>query len=273
MEEEEIQEETTKMKLESIVPIEILAELRESFPIETHETKKMDDGFQQTGVKPAYVTERLNKVLGIEGWEAEEVEIKEHENHIATKVKLTIFITTKTDDTYTKVPIATRTQWGSARIWNKSEYGDVLKSAFTNGLCKAASLFDIAHEAYKGLLAPVESVDDVIDEAAAEEHDKKKNPSKKTTKRTTKKLSAEESAAKPASNETLKVLRKELLGLFTSKGLTRVELQNMMSKNFGKNESRQLTEEELSKLVKIVKELPDESHTEDGKSITEEVAA
>lgn len=273
---QEITEEDTNaalVQLDSIVPKEILERLREEFPRDTHESKKMDNNFVQTGIKPAYVTERLNQVFGFEGWEAEEVEIREEGKDIATKVKLTIFIITKSEDgTYTKIPIASRTQWGSSRRYGNQLYGDVLKSAFTNGLCKAASLFDVAHDAYKGLLAPVESLDDMIDEDEADAHDKKKSKTTKTKKLVTK-SEPETTSSKNANTADLKVLRKRLLGLFTSKGLTRKSLQDIMVAKFNKDESRQLSELELEQLVKLVEDMPNESHSKTSESATEEVAA
>jgi hypothetical protein len=266
--EEEKQEEKARIELSSIIPKEILSGLREEFPKETHESKKMDDNFVQTGIKPAYITERLNQVLGVDGWEAEELEVKVEDKDIATKVKLTLFTWIKdVNGVINKVPIISRSQWGSARRHTKGEFGDALKSAYTNGICKCASLFDVAHDAYKGLLAPVESSDDLIDENEAAKQDKKKATKKRAGKGATKTEDA------TAPNTDLKAIRKELLTLFTQKGLTRNELQGMMKDQFGKEESRQLNKEEMEKLVAMVKELPDEPHTNDGTSNPEEVAA
>lgn len=275
-EEEKASEEASldKVKTESLIPASILAKLREEFPVDTHYSTKMDNEFVQTGIRPAYVTERLNQVFGFEGWEAVEVEIKEDGKDIATKVRLTVFLTVKSEDgAYTKIPIAVREQWGSTRRFGSQLYGDALKSAFTNGLCKAASLLDVAHHAYKGLLAPVESIDDIIDENEAEAHEKKKKSAAKKSSPKSEKTSSLKEGSDKAAPATLKSSRKELLSLFTSKGLTRVALQKMMQKEFGKDESRQLDENELTKLIELVKEFPDESHTEASEKHTEEVTA
>lgn len=250
------EEKQEKVNLESIVPTTILSQLRESFPASTHESKRMDDGFVQTGVKPAYVIERLNAVLGIEGWEAEELETRIESPFYATKVKLTVFLIVKDGNgLLNKIPIATRTQWGSAKSHSKSELGDVLKSAFTNGLCKAASMLDVAHEAYKGILPPVVSKENlVVDESEAAEYDKKE-AKKKTLARSTPK------SEEPA-NKDLRALRKEILTKFTEKNLTRNDLEKMMIDNFGKNESRQLDETELKRLSSLIDEIPNESLSE-----------
>jgi hypothetical protein len=249
-----------KVNLTSLVPKSIHDSLRESFPRETHESKKLDENFTVTGVKPAYIIERLNTVLGVEGWEAEELETKVDEPHYATKVKLTVYLIMRTPDGLAhKVPVAVRTQWGGAKRHKNSELGDVLKSAFTNGLCKAASMLDIAHEAYKGLLEEVivESKDLQIDEAEAVAHDANK---KKTTARSTPKV------AEPLPSDT-RALRKEILNKFTQKGLTRNDLEKLMQDNFGKTESRQLSDTELQKLSTLIDKIPDEPLTESVESL------
>lgn len=109
-----------------------------------------------TGYKPQYIIERLNDCFGHEGWDFEIVA------HDIVKVeawvlgRLTVYAS-KFDKDAIDGPIIRKVmtkkeQFGTGRYNKGTSLGDTFKSAATNALEKCASLLDIGHEAYKGLV-------------------------------------------------------------------------------------------------------------------------
>lgn len=126
---------------------EIYKKLSAPFPEEAL-SKDSSRGFDLTSVKAQYVVERLNDVLGIDGWRVtgEYEYIKDKEGTIEDVVfhgKLLIRI---------------------GRLWHiiesvghsemKKHVGDSLKGARTDFLSKAASLVGVANDVFKGKVKP-----------------------------------------------------------------------------------------------------------------------
>lgn len=250
--------DTNVIERNTIIPESIISALREDFPRETHESRKLDNNFVQTGIKPAYVIERLNEILGMDGWDYKIEEERETSYEAMAKVTMNIYILkpvyTTDPDTNTKemvaidkTLIASRTQWGGNGIFNQKSISDAKKGAITNAICKCASMFDVAHKAYKGLLPPVEInaeaiTDKEIQEAEQETANIKKKPGRK-------KLPTSE-----VSEDEFKKIKKELTDYFVEHGLSRDYLIKLAESNFGKSESKDLTPQECKFLLELVKE-------------------
>lgn len=129
-----------------------IKEIRADFPKESVQVKKgfknPETGEQDylTGYKPQYIFERLNDVFGHDGWNYEILShgmIDGEKKGVAdvwVLGRLTIKDITVVD------------QFGTGSYNKGTSIGDALKSAATNALEKCASLKDIGHIAYKGLL-------------------------------------------------------------------------------------------------------------------------
>lgn len=235
MGEEETKEET--VDIQSAIPKEITSALKEEFPRETHETKRQENGFIQTGIKPVYVIERLNEVLGIDGWDYEILDEVFTDYEAMAKVRLNVYMVDKTS--LAKLLVASRVQWGGNQISNKKLLSDAKKGAITNAICKAASLIDVAHQAYKGLLPPVEEEGETITDEEAQAADAEAKA--KTTE-------------PPVADDEYKKAKKELMDFFVKQKLNRNHLKKLMEKHIGKQESKDLTTAELGKLLEIAKE-------------------
>lgn len=131
--------------------------LKGSFPKEALQvyTKYTDaetgNDVSLVGFKPAYIIERLNEALGHDGWSYRVLEHwvsdKEDKHRTAWVLgELTVF------NTSDRTILTVKNQFGHCNINRALPIGDALKGAATNALEKAASLMDIGHEAYKGLL-------------------------------------------------------------------------------------------------------------------------
>lgn len=110
--------------------------------IQRSEGSKTGKGYDTTGYGYQFVVNRLNEVVGVEGWNYEYREINKTEGvsrsgtpriGITAEIKLTIMGTTK------------------AMIGGhiSNNYTDALKGAITNALKKAAGMFGIGKEAYE----------------------------------------------------------------------------------------------------------------------------
>lgn len=118
---------------------EIYARLSEPLPAEAlsqHPTKAY-----LTEIKPAYVVERLNDVLGIEGWYAEFKDIETEGKMVVKKCTLTI-VNSNGDQVM-------RSQYGGN---DNSDRGDAHKGAATDAFTKAASLVGVGREVYLNLV-------------------------------------------------------------------------------------------------------------------------
>jgi hypothetical protein len=99
--------------------------------------------YDMTGYKVQYVVDRLNGVLGIEGWSLGYSVVKEQQGvwgngkpwwDVAVDIKMTI-------------GSAFRSSAGGHRA---DTYGDAIKGALTDGIKKTAALFSVGGDAYKG---------------------------------------------------------------------------------------------------------------------------
>lgn len=104
-------------------------------------------GFLLTGLKGAYVVERLNDVFGLcgMGWKFEVAELQV-ENGWATCSLLLYFRVL--DEWSAPIPGLGDKQMVKNRV------GDAMKSAISDALKKAASFLGVGERAYKGLLTP-----------------------------------------------------------------------------------------------------------------------
>lgn len=118
--------------------------LKADFPAEAY-TEDTSRGFALTSLKAQYVVDRLNEVLGLEGWELTG-EYKEIEEGVLYFGKLTAIIGDRT---------VIRESVGFSR--DKKNVGDAYKSARTEALSKAASHLGVGDAMYKGLIAPPKS--------------------------------------------------------------------------------------------------------------------
>lgn len=126
---------------------EILEKLRAPFPEEAIETaeSRTGKGFEPTGVKGAYVIERLNEVFGLcgTGWSFEIQEVGVEDKWATARISLSY----KIGEEWSLPVVA----FGTSNVGTKSQ-GDAMKGAITDGIKKAASHLGVGQEAYKGLL-------------------------------------------------------------------------------------------------------------------------
>ena len=101
-----------------------------------------------TSIKAQYMIERLNEVFGVDGWNSEYVQTVTPEG-VLCKCILTVNIDGKTFK---------REAFGGAEFKMKNGreklLGDVVKSAMTDSLGKAASHIGVGNDVFKGLVAP-----------------------------------------------------------------------------------------------------------------------
>ena len=123
---------------------EIYKELSKDFPAEAM-TKDSSRGFALTSIKAQYVRERLNEVMGVNGWSSNtDVVNIDDDGNVAVKYALTLHFDQKS---------ITRSAFGGAAKKEKGQtHGDVFKSAETDAMSKAASNFGIGNSVFKGLV-------------------------------------------------------------------------------------------------------------------------
>lgn len=122
---------------------EIYAELTKPFPAEAM-TVDNSRGFKLTSIKAQYVRERLNEVMGVDGWETTSTIVNQDDNGVAVSLAMTLHFGNK------KI---TRTAFGGAKAKGKGQtFGDLYKSAETDALSKAASNFGVGNDVFKGLV-------------------------------------------------------------------------------------------------------------------------
>lgn len=123
---------------------DLYAQLREPLPAEAVEVDN-SRGFQLTGIKGAYVIERLNNVFGLcgVGWRFEIAELEVADGWATC----TLHLSYRYNGEWSKpIPSA-----GDQRLV-KNRAGDAMKGAITDALKKAASYLGVGEAAYKGLL-------------------------------------------------------------------------------------------------------------------------
>lgn len=149
---------------------EEIEKIRGKFPDESVQVKKSfkdektgKDTFL-TGYKPQYIIERLNDCFGHEGWDFEILEWGKEQLggkgsfHTWVRGQLTIYLPSYEKDGINgklkRDVVTVKQQFGTSKWTAYMELGDALKGAATNSMEKCASLLDIGHQAYKGLLPP-----------------------------------------------------------------------------------------------------------------------
>jgi len=120
---------------------EIYEKLSEPFPQEAL-TEDSSRGFPLTSIKPQYIIERLNKVLGVMNWTFGG-EYEEKDNGVIFKGALVITVNGKQNR-----------QFAPGFAPNKKNLGDTFKGAHTDSLSKCASKYGIGNEVFKGLIDP-----------------------------------------------------------------------------------------------------------------------
>lgn len=102
-------------------------------------------GFDLTSIKAQYIVERLNTVFGVDGWDARyDVVTLDIDKGAIIKCLLTAAAPGHR-------PIA-RMAFGGCGV--KKNLGDLVKSAMTDALGKAASHLGIGNEVFKGKVKP-----------------------------------------------------------------------------------------------------------------------
>lgn len=110
-------------------------------------TKDTSRGFALTSIKAQYVRERLNEVMGVDGWETQSQVVNiDNDGNVAVKIDMTLHFGDRS---------VTRCAFGGAKKKAKGQtYGDVFKSAETDAICKVASNFGVGNDVFKGLVNP-----------------------------------------------------------------------------------------------------------------------
>lgn len=118
--------------------------LAEPFPPEAMTADK-SRGFALTSIKAQYVRERLNEVMGVNGWESNtEVVNIDNEGNVAVKMSMTLHFENRS---------VTRSAFGGADKKAKGQtFGDTFKSAETDALSKVSSNFGVGNDVFKGLV-------------------------------------------------------------------------------------------------------------------------
>ena len=123
---------------------DIYGKLLEEFSGEALSTDS-SRGFDLTSIKAQYIVERLNTVFGVDGWDARyEVVTLDIDKGAIIKCLLTATAPGHK-------PIA-RMSFGGCGV--KKNLGDLVKSAMTDSLGKAASHIGIGNEVFKGKVNP-----------------------------------------------------------------------------------------------------------------------
>lgn len=116
-----------------------LKKLREPFPAEAitqHPTKTF-----LTTIKAIYVTERLNKVFGIGGWDLEYEIISDTDDYVTVQGRIVV----------EELGIKTPMQFGGhGKTGKNTEPADGYKSAMTDCQSKCASYLEIGLDVFKG---------------------------------------------------------------------------------------------------------------------------
>jgi len=123
---------------------DIYKDLSAPFPKEAMQ-KDSSRGFDLTSIKAQYVRERLNEVMGVDGWETKSHVVSQDDKGVAVALEMTLH--------FPKGRSVTRSAYGGCVIKAKGQtYGDRYKSAETDALSKAASNFGVGNDVFKGLV-------------------------------------------------------------------------------------------------------------------------
>lgn len=122
-------------------------------------------GFKLTSVKAQYVVERLNEVLGLDGWSMEG-SFNLGSSGVLYTGKLKVHVKSTRGDEEVNHEVE-----AIGFSMNKKNMGDSYKSARTDALSKAASWIGVANEVYKGNVVEISpdkfSIPDDLDELDA----------------------------------------------------------------------------------------------------------
>lgn len=104
-------------------------------------SKDTSRGFELTSIKAQYIVERLNETFGLNGWHASyQIILEDPERGVIVKCTLKCGIYGNRE--------ASREAFGGCNP--KKQIGDMIKSAMTDSLGKAASHMGIGNEVFKG---------------------------------------------------------------------------------------------------------------------------
>jgi len=120
---------------------EVAGLLSKPFPAEAMTTDN-SRGFALTSIKAQYIVERLNEVLGIDGWQ--------HRGRFEKVEEGVLFHGELVLDNGGQGIM----QLGTGFSKDKKNVGDSYKSAKTDSLSKSASLFGVGNDVYKGKVPP-----------------------------------------------------------------------------------------------------------------------
>lgn len=132
----------------SVISKETYTKLTAEFP---PEALSVDDsrGFALTSVRAQWIVERLNEVLGVDGWQFTGKYEPQSDGGVLYFGQLTI--------------VGDEGKWhtveGVGFAASKKNLGDTYKGARTDALSKAASLIGVANSVFKGMVKPPEKSD------------------------------------------------------------------------------------------------------------------
>lgn len=121
---------------------ELYEQLKKPFPKEAYQVDN-SRGFALTSIKAQYVVERLNDVLGVEGWSVEG-EFEETSEGVLFIGELSVRV--EIGDTTERIK---RSGVGYATI-KKGHVGDAYKGAMTDLISKTSSHLGVGNEVFKG---------------------------------------------------------------------------------------------------------------------------
>lgn len=140
----------------------ILAALSAPFPpaaIQRTKAKETKKGYDTTGIGYAWITQRLNEVLGIGGWDLHaEYRVEDRETSTGkTMYTVTSTIRLAFGRWIFEEAGAVFQPWARAEAHGEHaslSYGDAHKGGLTNGLKKTAAMLGVAWQVYAGALDP-----------------------------------------------------------------------------------------------------------------------
>jgi hypothetical protein len=126
-------------------------QFKADFPTEAY-AKDNSRGFELTTLKAQYIVERLNTVVGVNGWGIVGEFIEKDSQGVLFLGQLNIFTTNKEGET-----VVAHSVEAIGFSSNTKNIGDAYKGARTDALSKAASYLGIGNEMFKGNISPSEA--------------------------------------------------------------------------------------------------------------------
>jgi hypothetical protein len=128
---------------------EIYEALKAEFPKEAY-SKDTSRGFELTSLKSQYAKERLNEVLGINGWQMNgQYSVLEDKSVLYTGTLVISFVDEGNPRSNDK-GIVIHAIEAIGHFQSKKNMGDVYKGAATDAMSKAASSIGLGNEMFKG---------------------------------------------------------------------------------------------------------------------------